>query len=103
MKRFLAITARCTIVWVVIFVVLEVMAGDRSHVDAEASLRITQTHLISLSDGGCSVQAFASVTSNDGGVTQEPSAVVQVAGANRTSCLDVLTKSLVLFKSTNGF
>ncbi len=95
MKRLIVlfIVAASVIVW----------AGNRTHTDVESSLRITHTQLMALSDGGCAVQTFATVTSTDGGITQEPSRVAEVAGANRTACLDILDRSLILFKSTNGF
>lgn len=96
MKRFLVAVSLLLVGGIV-------LASDRTHVDSESSLRIYKTDLLSLSDGGCAVQTFAYVTASDGGVTQEASRVAEVAGANRTACLDIFTKSLVLFKSTNGF
>ncbi len=98
MKRYLAVFTVSFLVGAGL-----ALASDRTHVDSESSLRVYKSDLISLADGGCAVQAFAYVTASDGGLTQEASRVVEVAGANRTACLDVFTKSLVLFKSTNGF
>jgi len=94
MKNLIAVACLLSVVAV---------AADRVTTETEASVKVYRTELNTLSDGGCSVKAYALVTKSDGGVVGEGSREVEVAGANRTSCLDIQTKALVLFKSTNGF
>ncbi len=81
-----------------------VVSADRTTVDVDSSVGVKVVRLELLPDGGCAVQAWADLTHSDGGSTREPSAVVEVTGANRTTCLDVInTRALALFKLTNGF
>ncbi len=78
--------------------------ADRVMTDLESSIKVYKTELNSLPDGGCSAQAYARITQSDGGTKTEGSRVVEVSGANRTTCLDILdTKAPALFKSSNGF
>jgi hypothetical protein len=77
--------------------------ADRTDTWSAASVKVYQVELLKLSDGGCAVQAHASMSKADGGTTTESSAVVEVSGANRTTCLDIIdTKAPVLFKSDKG-
>ncbi len=74
--------------------------ADRTDVWSAASVNVTLTELHKLPDGGCAVLAVAAMTKQDGGVTIEASRLVEVSGANRTTCLDILnTKAPVLFKT----
>ncbi len=64
---------------------------------------MTHVDLRLLADGGCSVQAWATYSKTDGGVSSEGTASTDVTGANRTSCLDIIqTKAPVLFKADKG-
>ncbi len=77
-------------------------AANRVTTDTEPGA-VYLTELRTLPDGGCSVKAYAAIANPDGGVQYEASRIIEVSGANRVSCLDVQTKALVLFKSSNGF
>lgn len=74
--------------------------ADRTDVWSAASVDVHKVDLAKLSDGGCSVQAHAFMTKQDGGIASESSRPVEVGGANRTTCLDVLnTRGPALFKA----
>lgn len=86
----------------VIFATVTALA-DRIDSWSAASVSVYKVELNLLSDGGCSVTAFASYTKADGGSVTEGSATTEVAGANRTTCLDILNnKAPVLFKNDRG-
>lgn len=81
-------------------VLATVALADRTDIWNANSVAVYQVELIKLSDGGCAVQAYATITKQDGGITSEGSAVTPVAGANRVTCLDIMdVKAPVLFKA----
>ncbi len=95
MKRILILAA---------FLSTVALASDRVTTIPEATIVVQVAELLLQPDGGCAVMALAQATQSDGGITTEKSPFVQVAGVNRTTCLDILqNKAVVLFKSTNGF
>lgn len=59
-------------------------------------------HVFPLLDGGCAVQATGTFANVDGGVVTEDSKYTELSGANRTACLDVLTRMKALFKADKG-
>lgn len=80
-----------------------VALADRTDVWLASTVSVYHVSLDLLPDGGCVVTAFASITKTDGGVTTEGSSPTEVAGANRTTCLDILNnKAPVLFKTDKG-
>jgi hypothetical protein len=77
--------------------------ADRTDVWSAASVYMRDVHLRKLADGGCSVQAWALYTKQDGGIADKVSQDREVSGANRTSCLDVMdVKASALFKADEG-
>ncbi len=77
--------------------------ADRTDVWLSSSVSVYRAELVRLPDGGCAVQAYANVSKSDGGVSSDGSALTDVGGANRTTCLDVLdNKAPVLFKADKG-
>lgn len=91
--------ALCFSLWIGFYAI----AADRVVTVPEAGIRVIRSELTALPDGGCAVQAFATFPNSGGGAQSEASPQVEVGGANRTVCLDVLNRSLLLFKSSNGF
>lgn len=86
-----------------IALVAGVALADRTDVWNAASVSVHDVHLRKLPDGGCSVQAWATYAKQDGGVADRPSNDQQVAGANRTTCLDIMdNKASILFKNDEG-
>lgn len=87
------------------------IAADRVVTAIDSTVTVTRVELSPLPDGGCAVVAYATfqnagVTLPDGGpiLQQEGTRAVEVAGANRTTCLDILNnKAPVLFRSDRGF
>jgi hypothetical protein len=81
-----------------------IFAADRVTIVPEASIKVYRVELDKLPDGGCAVTALATMTQTDGGILTEGSRRLEVAGVNRTDCLNIIdTRASVLFKSTNGF
>lgn len=77
--------------------------ADRTDVWSTASIRVTEVHLSKLPDGGCSVSATGTYTKADGGTLTEATDHFEVAGANRTDCLNILdVRALALFKLDKG-
>lgn len=77
--------------------------ADRTDIWSAASVQVVSTNLQLLDDGGCAVVATARYAKSDGGMAMETSAATQVAGANRTTCLDILqNKAPALFKADKG-
>lgn len=77
--------------------------ADRTDVWDATTVTVKQATLEPLADGGCMITVFASVAKGDGGVMVDTTAGKELAGANRTACLDILNnKALVLFKTDKG-
>lgn len=94
MKRFLFIAA---------LTIAALAFADRTDIWSNASVVVKKVELLKLPDGGCAVQAYASFTKQDGGVVIEGSALTEVAGVNRTDCLNIMdTRAPVLFKADKG-
>lgn len=79
--------------------------ADRTTVDLETGIDPYHMELNTLPDGGCAVQVHVRLTQSDGGTKTESSGdFVEVAGANRTTCLDIVkVKGLALYKLKAGF
>ena len=84
-------------------VVSGVAFADRTDVYLSNSAIVTRVHLDRLADGGCAVDACGQYSKQDGGTTRACTPSIDVAGANRTTCLDLLdNKAPALFKSNEG-
>jgi hypothetical protein len=104
MKRAAFVTTLAAVALGASFALLDAEAADRVVTVREATIDIYKVELDQLRDGGCAVTAYASMTQTDGGLLTEGSRRVEVAGVNRTDCLNILdTRAPALFKSTNGF
>ncbi len=64
--------------------------ADRTDVWSANSVVVYKGELNLLTDGGCSVSAYATITKQDGGQVSEGSRVAEVSGLNRTTCLGLL-------------
>lgn len=82
--------------------IADVAIADRTDVWTASSVSVTRVDLLKLLDGGCAVAACATYTKQDGGTSGlRCTEQVNVAGANRTTCLDIMNnKAPVLFKSS---
>ncbi len=86
-----------------ILVVSVVAFADRTDIWSNSSVKVYQVELMKLPDAGCAVQAWATYTKSDGGIANEPSAITEVAGVNRTDCLNIIdVRAPVLFKAEKG-
>ncbi len=102
MKKFLLSAVAAMSIGALTFFALDANA-DRVDTWLASSVTVQTVTLLKLTDGGCAVSALATVTKSDGGVSLEDSAAIEVSGANRTTCLDVLNnKAPVLFKADKG-
>ncbi len=80
-----------------------VVWADRTDVWNANSVAVQKVELDKLIDGGCAVQAYATLTKQDGGMAYEGTRRVEVAGTNRADCLNILdVRAPVLFKSDKG-
>ena len=92
------------LVLIVAALAVSVAHADRTDVWSASSVAVYKVELNKMTDGGCSVRACATLSKQDGGTkskcTQE---AVEVGGANRTTCLDIIdVKAPNLFKSEEG-
>ncbi len=83
-------------------VVSGIALADRTDVWLASTVKVDNVELQSMSDGGCRIIAQARYAMTDGGTAFETSKVKEVSGANMTSCLDILIKAAVLFKTDKG-
>lgn len=94
MKKLLLIAA---------LLIATIAIADRTDTWLASTIAITKVELAPLPDGGCTVTAYGSYSNNLGKVVYEGTATTEVAGANRTTCLDILNnKAPVLFKTDKG-
>lgn len=85
------------VVGVVALLAAVTVYANRTDVWLLSSARVDLVHTWTLPDGGCAIQAVGTYLKSDGGSVTEDSRVQELSGANRTSCLDVQTKALLLF------
>lgn len=77
--------------------------ADRTDIWLSSSVVVSKLELYRLPDGGCEVEAHASFMKQDGGTRHKSSGTLEVAGANRTVCLDLLnTKGPAIFRAVEG-
>lgn len=91
------------IIGAVVILAAFVALADRTDVWLAASVDVYKVELFKLSDGGCSVSAYANLSNAAGGTDSQGTRSIEVAGANRTTCLDILNnKAPLLFKTDKG-
>lgn len=80
----------------------DALADRNDGVWLASSVKVYQVQLNTLTDGGCSISAWATYAhSSDGGTVAEglDKPGVELGGANQTTCLDIMTRAAVLFKN----
>ena len=95
--------AAAAVVLAAVLLVGDEAGADRTDVHLSSTVRIHKVDLYKLADGGCAVQAYGTYLKTDGGVTDRPSVLREVAGANRTDCLNIMdTRAPALFRADEG-
>jgi hypothetical protein len=65
--------------------------ADWTDVFVESTAKVTTAKLSLLEDGGCSIEGHGQATKTDGGVGFGSTGRIELAGANRTTCLNILS------------
>ncbi len=78
------------ILFAVLFISSVVLAADLSETWSASSVVVQSGELRLLPDGGCSAQAYATYTKQDGGIRFEGTPTKELTGLNRTTCLGLL-------------